>query len=234
MGYIDLKMRVWKANMALPELGLVIFTWGNVSEADREEKVMAIKPSGVDYEELKPEDIVVLSLESGEVVEGRLRPSSDTATHLHLYQQFPEIGGIVHTHSPKAVSWAQACRSLPAYGTTHADYFYGDVPCTRKLTDAEMAEDYELNTGRVIAETFRREKLDPKAVPAVLVAGHGPFSWGKDGREAVYHAKVLEECAGMALDTERINPEVKRIEQGLLDKHYLRKHGPGAYYGQEK
>ncbi len=232
MGYIDLKKRVWEANMRLPALDLVIFTWGNVSEADRGENVMAIKPSGVDYEELHPEDIVIVSLETGDVVEGLLRPSSDTATHLELYRAFPEIGGIVHTHSRNAVSWAQAGRALPAYGTTHADYFYGDVPCTRKLTDEEMAKDYEKNTGLVIAETFKEKEIDPEAVPAVLVAGHGPFSWGKDAAEAVYHAKVLEECAAMAMQTEEINPDVKRIEQGLLDKHYMRKHGPGAYYGQ--
>lgn len=233
MGYIDLKNRVYEANMALPALGLVIFTWGNVSEADREQKVIAIKPSGVEYDQLKPEDIVVVSLETGEVVEGNLRPSSDTETHLHLYREFPEIGGIVHTHSAWAVSWAQACRSLPAYGTTHADYFYGEVPCTRKLTDEEMASAYERNTGVVIAETFRERKLDPIAVPGVLAAGHGPFAWGKDGHEAVHNTKVLEECAMMAARTETINPEVKPIEQGLLDKHYKRKHGPGAYYGQK-
>lgn len=233
MGYIDLKERVYQANMKLPDLGLVIFTWGNVSEADRSKGVMAIKPSGVPYDQLRIEDIVVLSLETGEQLEGLLRPSSDTATHLQLYRAFPGIGGIVHTHSKYAVSWAQAGRAVPAYGTTHADYFYGDIPCTRKLSDDEMAHDYELNTGRVIAETFAGQKIDPQAVPGVLVAGHGPFAWGKDGAEAVHNAKVLEECAAMAMFTERINPQVQRIEQGLLDKHYLRKHGPGAYYGQK-
>lgn len=233
MGYTELKKRVYEANMALPALDLVIFTWGNVSEIDREAGVFAIKPSGVAYESLKPEDIVIVSLETGEVVEGDLRPSSDTATHLHLYRSFSALGGIVHTHSAWAVSWAQACRDLPAYGTTHADYFYGDVPCTRKLTDEEMANGYEHNTGVVIAETFTSKGLDPMAIPAVLAAGHGPFAWGKNGHDAVHNAKVLEECAKMAARTEKINPAVKRIEQGLLDKHYLRKHGPGAYYGQK-
>ncbi len=233
MNYQALKQEVYEANMALPELDLVIFTWGNVSVADREQGVFAIKPSGVDYDKLAVEDIVVLSLATGEVVEGTLKPSSDTATHHALYNAFPTVNGIVHTHSAWAVSWAQACRALPAYGTTHADYFYGEVPVTRKLTDDEMAKAYELNTGKVIIETFEGAGLDPLAVPAVLVAGHGPFAWGTDGHNAVHNAKVLEECCLMAARAEQLNPEVQPIEQGLLDKHYLRKHGPGAYYGQK-
>lgn len=234
MSYQALKQRVYDANMALPQLDLVIFTWGNVSEVDRGAGIFAIKPSGVDYDKLRPEDIVIVSLETGEVIEGEMNPSSDTATHWVLYNEFPEIGGVVHTHSSWAVSWAQACRALPAYGTTHADYFYGEVPCTRKLTDDEMEQAYELNTGKVIAATFKERQIEPMAVPAVLVAGHGPFAWGKDGHQAVHNAKVLEECSKMAARAETINPDVKPIEQGLLDKHYLRKHGPNAYYGQKK
>ena len=234
MHFEALKQRVYHANMTLPALDLVIFTWGNVSEVDREAGVFAIKPSGVAYDELRAEDIVVVSLETGETVEGTLNPSSDTATHRYLYRAFPDLGGIVHTHSPWAVSWAQACRALPAYGTTHADYFYGEVPCTRKLSDAEMAEAYEMNTGKVIVETFQAQAKDPMAVPAVLVAGHGPFAWGKSGENAVHSAKVLEECCKMASQAEIINPRVEPIEQGLLDKHYMRKHGPDAYYGQKK
>ncbi len=233
MSYQALKKRVFTANMELPKLGLVIFTWGNVSEVDREQNVMAIKPSGVDYDQLKEEDIVVLDLKTGKVLEGDLNPSSDTDTHLYLYQQFSEIGGIVHTHSTWAVSWAQAGRDLPAYGTTQADTFYGDVPCTRKLTNEEIHGKYELNTGKVIQETFLERKLDPLAIPGVLVSGHGPFTFGSNGEKAVYNAKVLEECCRMATITETVNPEIKRIEQGLLDKHYMRKHGPNAYYGQK-
>lgn len=219
--------------MELPALDLVIFTWGNVSEYDPDLAVFGIKPSGVAYENLRPEDIVVVSIETGQVVEGNLRPSSDTKTHLALYRAYPKIRGIVHTHSAWAVSWAQACRALPAYGTTHADYFYGTVPCTRKLTDREMQEDYEENTGKVIIETFSQDDRDILAVPGVLVAGHGPFTWGLSGENAVHNARVLEECCKMAARAERLNPEIQPIEQALLDKHYLRKHGPGAYYGQK-
>ncbi len=233
MSFQDLKKRVFDANMELPKLDLVIFTWGNVSEVDRENNVMAIKPSGVEYDQLKAEDIVVLDLTTGEVIEGDLNPSSDTDTHLYLYQQFPQLGGIVHTHSTWAVSWAQACRDLPAYGTTHADTFYGDVPSTRKLTNEEIHSAYELNTGKVIAETFNEREIDPMAVPGVLVSGHGPFTFGGNASKAVHNAKVLEECCRMATLTEMANPDIKRIEQGLLDKHYMRKHGPNAYYGQK-
>ncbi|NLJ70031.1 MAG: L-ribulose-5-phosphate 4-epimerase [Clostridiaceae bacterium] len=232
MKYKELRQKVYETNMLLPKLNLVVFTWGNVSEVDREAGVFAIKPSGVEYDNLKPEDIVVVSLETGETVAGKMKPSSDTATHLVLYQKFSNIGGVVHTHSPWAVSWAQATRELPAYGTTHADTFYGNVPCTRKLTDQEINEAYEKNTGLVIAETFEKNQIDPDAVPGVLVAGHGPFTWGPESLKAVENSKVLEECCKMAFRTEVINPEISRIEQGLLDKHYLRKHGKDAYYGQ--
>ncbi|NLM19300.1 MAG: L-ribulose-5-phosphate 4-epimerase [Clostridiaceae bacterium] len=233
MKYTDLKQRVYEANMRLPELDLVIFTWGNVSEVDRENKVVAIKPSGVSYDNLKAEDIVILELETGEVIEGDMNPSSDTDTHLILYQRFPNIGGIVHTHSTWAVSWAQACCDLTAYGTTHADTFYGDVPATRKLTDEEILSEYEKNTGKVIIETFEERNIDPMAVPGVLVSGHGPFTFGEDASKAVDNSKVLDECCRMATLTRIVNPDIQRIEQGLLDKHYMRKHGPNAYYGQK-
>lgn len=230
--YQDLKEAVLKANLALPAYDLVVFTWGNVSAVDRELGVMAIKPSGVEYDDLKAEDIVVLSLADGSVVDGSMKPSSDTATHLYLYQQFPQLGGITHTHSRYAVGWAQAARDLPAYGTTHADHFYGPVPCTRELTDDEINQAYELNTGVVIAETFRAREVDPIAVPAVLVAGHGPFAFGKNALDSVHNAVVLNECCLMATATEQNNPEIQPISQTLLDKHYFRKHGAGAYYGQ--
>lgn len=233
MKYQKLKQEVFDANMQLPALGLVIFTWGNVSAIDREQGVFAIKPSGVEYDALRVEDIVVLSLETGEVVEGDMRPSSDTDTHRHLYQAFSDLQGICHTHSEWAVSWAQSCRSLPAYGTTHADAFYGAVPCTRKLSDEELKSAYEHNTGVVIEECFNEQAIDPLSVPAVLVAGHGPFTWGKSAIDAVHNAKVLEQCCKMAARAERLNPEMQAIEQSLLDKHYLRKHGKDAYYGQE-
>ena len=227
----QLKQEVWAANMQLPELGLVLFTWGNVSGIDREKGLVVIKPSGVSYAEMKPEDMVVVDLYSGNIVEGKLRPSSDTPTHLELYRNFAEIGGVVHTHSRWATVWAQTKRSIPAFGTTHADYFYGDVPCTRLLTTSEIAGDYELETGRVIVETFTGR--DPMECPAVLVASHGPFTWGKDAGEAVYHAAVLEEAAALAYLTDSIKaPEVSRMQQALLDKHFLRKHGKNAYYGQ--
>ena len=229
----ELKREVLEANLLLPRHKLVTFTWGNVSGIDREKGLFVIKPSGVEYDELKSEDMVVMDLE-GNKVEGKLNPSSDTKTHLVLYNAFPEIGGIVHTHSPHAVAWAQAGRAIPAYGTTHADYFYGPIPCARHLTREELEEDYEKNTGNVIVETFRAQKLDPMAVPAVICHSHGPFTWGKDAAQAVYHAVVLEEVAKMAILTRQVDPSAAPAPQRILDKHYLRKHGPNAYYGQAK
>lgn len=227
----ELKKQVCEANLQLPKLGLVVFTWGNVSGIDRGRGLFVIKPSGVPYEELKPEDMVVVDLK-GEKVEGRLNPSTDTPTHCELYNRFPSIGGIVHTHSRWATIWAQAGRSIPAYGTTHADYFYGGVPCTREMTEAEIEGDYEKETGRVIAEAFRGRS--PEEVPAVLVKSHGPFTWGKDCGEAVYHAAVLEEIAMMAWHTEAISQgPAPGMQQTLLDRHFLRKHGADAYYGQQ-
>lgn len=226
----ELKKRVYEANMLLPKHGLVTFTWGNVSEIDRESGLFAIKPSGVDYDVLTPEDMVIMDLD-GNKVEGRDNPSSDTATHLELYRAFPNIGGIVHTHSPWATSWAQAGRAIPCYGTTHADYIYGEVPCARCLTEEEL-KDYETNTGKLIVELFG--KKDYQAVPAVLCKNHGPFTWGKDGNEAIHNAVVLEEVAKMAARCEMINHEVKPAPQELQDKHYYRKHGANAYYGQAK
>ena len=228
-----LKFEVYKANMELPRRGLVTYTWGNVSGIDRERGLFVIKPSGVEYDELKPTDMVVMDL-AGNKVEGDLNPSSDTKTHLVLYNTFPEIGGIVHTHSPHAVAWAQAGRDIPAYGTTHADYFYGSIPCARHLTQGELDEDYEKNTGVVIAETFRKRGLDPMAVPAVICHSHGPFTWGKDAAQAIYHAVVLEEVAKMAILTRQVEPNAESAPQRVLDKHYMRKHGPNAYYGQVK
>lgn len=228
-----LKKAVYEANMELPRRGLVTFTWGNVSGIDREKGLFVIKPSGVEYEQLRPEDLVVMDLE-GNKVEGAMNPSSDTKTHLELYKSFPEIGGIVHTHSTHAVAWAQAGRDIPAYGTTHADYFYGDIPCARSLTPEEIEEDYEKNTGKVIIETFRGRNIQPKFVPAVICRNHGPFTWGKDAAQAVYHAVVLEEVAKMALMTEQLNPHVQAAPRHIQDKHFLRKHGPYAYYGQRK
>lgn len=227
-----LKEQVYLANMELPKRGLVTYTWGNVSGIDREKGLFVIKPSGVDYDLLKPDDMVVMDLQ-GNKVEGDLNPSSDTKTHLVLYNAFPGIGGIVHTHSPYAVAWAQAGEDLPCYGTTHADYFYGAVPCTRHLTEAEITEDYEGNTGKVIVETFRGRGIDPMAVPAVLVCKHGPFTWGKTCAKAVENALVLEECAHMARLTEQFAPGVAPAPSYLQDKHYFRKHGPNAYYGQK-
>ena len=227
----ELKQQVYEANMELPAKGLVTYTWGNVSGIDRERGLFVIKPSGVDYEKLTPDMLVVMDL-NGEKVEGDLNPSSDTPTHIELYKAFPEVGGIVHTHSPWATSWAQAGRSIPAYGTTHADYFYGAVPCTRKLTQEEVDSDYERNTGKVIVETFCDHNIDPMHVPGVLCANHGPFTWGKDAAQAVYHAVVLEEVAKMALLTNQINPNTAPAPQYVLDKHYHRKHGSTAYYGQ--
>ena len=228
-----LKEQVYLANMELPKRGLVTYTWGNVSGIDREKGLFVIKPSGVGYDLLKPDDMVVMDLQ-GNKVEGELNPSSDTKTHLVLYNAFPGIGGIVHTHSPYAVAWAQAGEDLPCYGTTHADYFYGSVPCARHLTQEELDEDYERNTGITIVETFRERGIDPKAVPAVLCYSHGPFTWGKDADQAVYHSVVLEECAKMGIFTRVLNPHAAPAPQRMLDKHYLRKHGPNAYYGQKK
>ncbi len=228
-----LKLEVYEANMELPKRGLVTYTWGNVSGIDREKGLFVIKPSGVDYDKLKPEDLVVMDL-NGNKVEGELNPSSDTKTHLVLYNNFPNIGGIVHTHSPYAVAWAQAGEDIPCYGTTHADYFYGAVPCARHLTQEELDEDYEMNTGNSIVETFRERELDPKAVPAVICHSHGPFTWGKDAKEAVYHAVVLEEVAKMAIFTRQVKFDAEPAPKRYLDKHYLRKHGPNAYYGQKK
>ncbi|MBO1005126.1 L-ribulose-5-phosphate 4-epimerase [Pseudogracilibacillus auburnensis] len=227
-----LKQEVLEANLQLPEHGLVTFTWGNVSGIDREKGLVAIKPSGVAYDDMKLEHIVVVDLD-GNVVEGELRPSSDTATHLELYKAFSDIGGIVHTHSPWATSWAQAARPIPALGTTHADYFYGEIPVTRHLTAEEIESAYELETGSVIIETFTQKGLAPVAMPGILVAGHAPFTWGKNADEAVHNAVVLDEVAKMAFHTFQLNPQVNPIDQFLLDKHYLRKHGPKAYYGQK-
>jgi L-ribulose-5-phosphate 4-epimerase len=228
-----LKAEVCQANLDLVAEGLVIQTWGNASAVDRASGVMVIKPSGVPYAEMKPQHMVCVSLATGKVVEGKLKPSSDTDTHLILYREFPKIGGVVHTHSLFATSWAQACQSLLAYGTTQADYWYGDVPCTRKLTTAEIKTDYEANTGEVIVETFKKLKYDPTQHPAVLVASHGPFTWGKDVHDAVHNASVLEFIAKLNSETLRINPKLKPMQSHLLDKHFLRKHGPGAYYGQK-
>lgn len=227
-----LKKQVLDANLLLPKYNMVTFTWGNVSGIDREQGLVVIKPSGVPYDELKLEDLVVVDLE-GEIVEGNLRPSSDTATHLALYKAFPNLGGVVHTHSPWATSWAQAGRSIPALGTTHADYYYGEIPCTRSLTEAEIKRGYEVETGNVIIEAFETGGIDPIAMPGVLVSGHAPFCWGKDAMQAVHNAVVLEEVAKMALHTYQLNPAVDPIDQFLLDKHYLRKHGANAYYGQK-
>lgn len=229
----ELKIKVYEANMELPKRGLVTYTWGNVSGIDREKGLFVIKPSGVEYDELKPEDLVVMDLK-GNQVEGDMNPSSDTKTHLVLYNKFPTIGGIVHTHSPYAVAWAQAGRDIPAYGTTHADYFYGPIPCARHLTQAELDEDYEMNTGNIIVEEFAKRGIDPKAVPAVICHSHGPFTWGKDAAQAVYHAVVLEEVAKMGIFTRMVDPSAAPAPQRILDKHYMRKHGPNAYYGQKK
>ena len=228
----ELKQKVYEANMELPRRGLVTYTWGNVSGIDREKGLFVIKPSGVEYDELKPEDLVVMDLQ-GNKVEGDMNPSSDTKTHLVLYNAFPQLGGIVHTHSPYAVGWAQAGRDIPCYGTTHADYFYGPVPCARGLTKEELDEDYEKNTGKVIVETFTGRGIDPVHVPAVICRSHGPFTWGKTPAQAVYHAVVLEEVAKMALLTRQVAPQAQPAPAHLVEKHFLRKHGPNAYYGQK-
>ena len=226
-----LKEKVLAANLALVKYNLVTFTWGNVSGIDRELGLVVIKPSGVEYDVMAADDMVVVDLHTGAVVEGKWKPSSDTPTHLALYRAFPEIGGVVHTHSRWATSWAQAGRGIPAYGTTHGDYFYGEIPCTRRMTAEEIRGAYELETGNVIVETFRaRPAAD---IPAVLVHSHGPFAWGTDPDNAVHNAVVLEELAFMAFHTEALNPDISPMQQELLDKHYLRKHGAGAYYGQK-
>lgn len=224
-----LKKIVYEANMGLPEYGLVTFTWGNVSAIDRESGLFVIKPSGVEYHMLSPENMVVMDLD-GNQVEGSYNPSSDTATHLELYKAFPEMGGIVHTHSSWATSWAQAGRGIPCYGTTHADYMYGEIPCLRSLSAEEIDGAYEKNTGLLIAEYFKDK--DYMAVPACLCKNHGPFSWGKDAKEALHNAVVLEEVAKMAARSEMLNPQILPAPKELLDKHYLRKHGANAYYGQ--
>ena len=226
-----LKSAVYEANMALPRHGLVTFTWGNVSARDKDSGHILIKPSGVNYEDLRPEDMVVLDPE-GKIIEGRLRPSSDTPTHLALYARYPELHGIVHSHSPQATAWAQAERAIPLYGTTHADYFFGPIPCARLLSPEEIEQDYERNTGLVIIETLEALGINPLHTPGVLCAKHGGFTWGTDAAQAVYHAVVLEEVARMATLTEAINPSVKPAPDALRDKHFYRKHGPGAYYGQ--
>ena len=229
----QLKADVCKANLDLVRKGLVIETWGNASGVDRERGVMVIKPSGVPYDGMKPQHMVTVSLATGKVVGGNLKPSSDTDTHLILYREFPKIGGVVHTHSLYATAWAQAQRPLPSYGTTQADYWYGDVPCTRLLKPAEIKNDYEANTGEVIVETFKKLKYDPSQHPAVLVASHGPFTWGKDVHDAVHNASVLEFIAKLNSETLRINPKIKPMQSVLLSKHFLRKHGPKATYGQK-
>ena len=226
----ELKQKVLKANLELPKRELVTFTWGNVSGIEREKGLVVIKPSGIEYDGMTAEDMVVVDLE-GNVVEGKWKPSSDTPTHLVLYKAFENIGGIVHTHSKWATSWAQAGRNIPAYGTTHADYFYGDIPCTRKMKRLEINGEYEHETGNVIVETFKEISADD--IPAVLVNSHGPFVWGTDPDNAVHNSVVLEEVAFMALQTEALNQSVERMQQTLLDKHYLRKHGKNAYYGNK-
>jgi L-ribulose-5-phosphate 4-epimerase len=226
-----LKSEVCKANLSLAAYGLVVQTWGNVSGIDRERGLVVIKPSGVPYESMDPQSLVVVSLQTGETVEGQLKPSSDTPAHLELYRRFKAIGGIAHTHSLYATAWAQARKDIPALGTTHADYFYGPVPCTRLLTAAEIKQDYELNTGRVIVERFR--DLDPDKMPAVLVASHGPFTWGCGAERAVENSVVLEYCARLASETLAANVRARSLQPALLDKHFFRKHGPQASYGQK-
>lgn len=228
-----LKEKVFQANLDLVKQGLVIFTWGNVSGIDREKGLVVIKPSGVSYDTMKASDMVVVSLETGKVVEGDLNPSSDTPTHLVLYRAFHHIQGVVHTHSTYATAWAQAGCDIPNIGTTHADYFYKDIPCTRDMTEAEVKGDYELETGNVIVERFQKDGINPDHTPGVLVKNHGPFSWGTSPAGAVYNAKVMEQCAQMAFISYTVNPET-RMNPLLIEKHYMRKHGPNAYYGQKK
>ncbi len=227
----ELKQEVYEANMLLPKYNLVTFTWGNVSGIDREKGLIVIKPSGVEYDVMKPEDMVITDME-GNVVDSKMKPSSDLMTHLEFYKNFKDIGGVVHTHSTNAVAFAQAGRDIPALGTTHGDYFYGDVPCTRKMTAEEIGGEYELNTGKVIIEEFNKRNIDPNQMPGVLVHSHGPFTWGKSPVDAVHNSVVLEVLSEMAIKTFIANPHVESMQQELLDKHFLRKHGPGAYYGQ--
>ncbi|TFG64999.1 MAG: L-ribulose-5-phosphate 4-epimerase AraD [Spirochaetales bacterium] len=233
MSYTSLKEEVFEANIRLVKSGLVILTFGNASGADRSAGVLAIKPSGVKYEEMTPNDMVIVAIEDGKVVEGKLRPSSDTPTHCVLYRSFAGVGGIVHTHSTHATAWAQACEEIPAFGTTHADHFFGPVPVTRQLTADEIEEDYEGHTGRVIADRFIRFGLNPAETPGVLVAHHGPFTWGKNAEYACVNAIALEAVACSAILTLGINPLARETSPAQLAKHYLRKHGPGAYYGQK-
>ncbi len=228
----ELKIQVLEANLALPRHQLVTFTWGNVSAVDRERGLMVIKPSGVEYDVMTVQDMVVVSLETGQVVEGQRKPSSDTDTHRVLYLAFASLGGIVHTHSRHATIWAQAGKDLPPWGTTHADYFYGPIPCTRLMTEAEINGRYEWETGQVIVDTFRERGLSPQDVPAVLVNAHGPFAWGTDAHNAVHNAVVLEEIAYMGIFSRQLTPALEPMQAALLDKHYLRKHGKNAYYGQ--
>ena len=228
----QLKETVLKANLLLPKHGLVTFTWGNVSGVDREAGLMVIKPSGVEYDEMCADDMVVVSLETGERVEGRYKPSSDTPTHAALYKAFPNIGGVVHTHSRWATSFAQAGKGIPAFGTTQGDYFYGEIPCTRLMTPEEIHGEYELETGNVIIETYKERGINPDYVPACLVHSHGPFAWGTDPMNAVHNSVVLEEVAFMAFHAMALTPGLPPMQQELLDKHYMRKHGPNAYYGQ--
>lgn len=227
----ELKQQVCEANLELVARGVVIYTWGNVSGIDREKGLVVIKPSGVDYDGMTPDDMVVVDLATGEAVEGKWKPSSDTATHLELYRRYDKIAGVVHTHSVNAVAFAQAGMPIPALGTTHADYFYGDIPCTRELSEPEVSEAYELNTGKVIIETIDGLGIDPMAVPGIVVKNHGPFAWGKSPANAVYNAVVLEKVAEMDIKTLVLNPQAE-MKQYVLDKHYMRKHGPNAYYGQ--
>lgn len=228
----EMKKRVCDANLDLVAKGVVIYTWGNVSEIDRENGLVVIKPSGVDYAAMSADDMVVVDLESGKVLEGKWKPSSDTPTHLELYRAFPEIGGITHTHSVNAVAFAQAGLNIPALGTTHADYFYGDIPCTRELTKNEVETAYEANTGKVIVETIKQKGCDVMSIPGIVVKNHGPFTWGKNAADSVYNAVVMEKVAEMNIKTMLLNPQ-SSMKQYVLDKHYLRKHGKNAYYGQK-
>lgn len=228
----ELKEQVCEANLELNRRGIVIYTFGNVSGIDRETGLVVIKPSGIAYDVMKPEDMVVVDLETGNTVEGKWKPSSDTKTHLEIYRAFPEVGGITHTHSINAVAFAQAGLDIPALGTTHADYFYGAIPCTRELTKEEVEEAYEMNTGKVIVDCIKKRSIDPMAVPGIVVKNHGPFNWGKDADAAVYNAVVMEVIAEMALKTLLLNTDAS-MQQYVLDKHYMRKHGPEAYYGQK-